>query len=277
MTVGALPNMIITGAMKAGTTSLHNYLSLHSEIEMSAVKELDFFIRPEAERDLEWLRRQFTGGTPVRGYSSPRYTNRPETEGLAGAIRDALGEIQLIYLIRDPVERAISHWIHLAAREIEERPIDEALSDFSSTYVQSSRYMFQLEPLIEAFGRERVLVLSSDELLASRRATLVRVFEFLGVNPGFDSPLIDREWETKSQKTRRLTVARNWAKRSGFSHVWSRLPTRFRWEVTRALGSGRPVPQPQLADEVRESLERYLAPELEAARALAGSSAAISP
>jgi hypothetical protein len=75
---GALPNLIIIGGLKCGTTSLHHYLNLHPEIAMSRPKELNFFVA-ELNWPLgrDWYAGHFDAAVPVRGESSPHYTNRP--------------------------------------------------------------------------------------------------------------------------------------------------------------------------------------------------------
>ena len=83
---GALPNLIVIGSQKCGTSGLHHYLGLHPEISMSAPKELDFFV---AERNhpqgLGWYRGHFDAQAKVRGESSPNYTAFPSTSGSPSA------------------------------------------------------------------------------------------------------------------------------------------------------------------------------------------------
>lgn len=75
-----LPNLIIIGAMKCGTTSLHSYLSLHPEIKMSRQKELDFFVdRYNWHRRIDWYQSQFKGKAKIYGKSSPNYSKYPRT------------------------------------------------------------------------------------------------------------------------------------------------------------------------------------------------------
>jgi hypothetical protein len=73
-----LPNLIVIGAMKSGTTSLHHYLGLHPEVHMSPTKELDFFINEKNWiRGLNWYHSQFKEKRPIVGESSPNYTKHP--------------------------------------------------------------------------------------------------------------------------------------------------------------------------------------------------------
>src|SRR5689334_23609212 len=81
---GALPNLIILGGLKCGTTSLHHYLNLHPQIAMSRPKELNFFVEElNWELGSDWYTSHFDPDADVRGETSPHYTNRPRFEGVA--------------------------------------------------------------------------------------------------------------------------------------------------------------------------------------------------
>src|SRR5215211_1496876 len=152
-----LPNLIVIGGLKCGTTSLHHYLNLHPQVEMSRPKELNFFVA-ELNWPLgaDWYASHFEASAPIRGESSPHYTNRPRFNGVAARMRSVLGEPGLIYMVRDPLDRMLSHYIHNVAGGYEDRPLTEALADPHSSYVARSRYFFQLEPYLEAFGGRRI-------------------------------------------------------------------------------------------------------------------------
>ena len=87
----ALPNLIIIGGLKCGTTSIHHYLGLHPEIQMSKPKELNFFVEElNWDLGLDWYASRFDDRFEVRGESSPHYTNLPRFEGVAERIQRAL-------------------------------------------------------------------------------------------------------------------------------------------------------------------------------------------
>src|ERR687898_136777 len=76
--VGALPNLVVLGAQKCGTSGLHFYLDLHPEIAMSMPKELNFFIEERGwPRGTDWYMQHFDPDAPIRGESSPNYTTYP--------------------------------------------------------------------------------------------------------------------------------------------------------------------------------------------------------
>ena len=134
---GALPNLIVIGGLKCGTTSLHHYLNLHPEIAMSRPKELNFFVA-ELNWDLgpDWYASHFDRAAPVRGETSPHYTNLPRFGGVAERMREVLGaEARIVYMVRDPIDRMLSHYLHNVGGGYESRPLETALADPDSAYV----------------------------------------------------------------------------------------------------------------------------------------------
>ena len=259
---GALPNLIVIGGLKCGTTSLHHYLNLHPEIGMSRPKELNFFVAElNWELGPDWYRSHFPASAAVRGETSPHYTNRPRFEGVAARMRDTLGaDARIVYMVRDPIDRLLSHYLHNVGGGYEARELAAAVADPQSAYVQRGLYAFQLEAYLEAFAADRVLVVSREELGRDRDATVRRVFEFAGVDPGFTSPEFDREWETGSGKGsggfRLMDRAVRVPGLRTLDRNFDRLPERLRWLVERLVhdpGSGE-APKPELDAELRERL-----------------------
>ncbi len=259
---GALPNLIIIGGLKCGTTSLHHYLNLHPEIAMSRPKELNFFVA-ELNWPLgtDWYAGHFDRTAPVRGESSPHYTNRPSFGGVAERMRDVLGdEVRLIYVVRDPIDRMLSHYLHNVGGGYDDRSLADALTDPASSYVSRSRYFFQLEPYIEAFGGERVEIVSREGLKADRPATMRRAFGFLGVDPGFTSERFEREWETGVAKAgSRFRLMDRAVRLPGLRAIdrnFDRLPESLRWLVERLIHDPRAgeAPKPELPGSLRARL-----------------------
>jgi Sulfotransferase domain len=258
---GALPNLVVIGGLKCGTTSLHHYLNLHPEIGMSRPKELNFFVA-ELNWDLgvDWYRSHFPADAPVRGETSPHYTNRPGFEGVAERMRETLGaDARVVYMVRHPIERLLSHYLHNVGGGYETRDLAEVIGP-ESAYVQRGLYAFQLEPYLEAFGADRVLVIGREELARERDATVRRAFEFAGVDPAFTSPEFEREWETGSAKGsggfRLMDRAVRLPGLRALDRNFDRLPERMRWLVERLVhdpGSGE-AEKPALDPELRERL-----------------------
>lgn len=265
--------MFVIGALKAGTTSLHSYLDAHPEIGMSTIKELNYFVdQYNWGRGEAWYRSQFDPSLPVRGESSPMYAMRPGSERVAGRIQRLSPDAKLIYVVRDPVERAISHYVHAQAVGIEMRPIDDALSDLDCDYVGTSRYRFQLDPYLQRFGEERLLVVSQEDMRNDRRAVLRRAFGFLGVDETFDSAEFDREWMVSAERGPVFSAAAGFAQRLGVRRLWARLPAGARWMITRRLSQGRKgaTERPEPSPEVRARLVEALADDASELRKLTG-------
>ena len=165
----ALPNLIIIGGLKCGTTSIHHYLGLHPEIQMSKPKELNFFVE-ELNWDLgmDWYRARFDDRFAVRGESSPHYTNLPRFTGVAERIERHCPDAKLLYMVRDPINRVLSHWVHATGAGYESGEMDEVLSRPDCAYVQRSMYWMQLQPYLERFDRDRIEVITAEELQDDR-------------------------------------------------------------------------------------------------------------
>jgi hypothetical protein len=275
---GALPNLIVIGGLKCGTTSLHHYLNLHPEIAMSRPKELNFFVA-ELNWDLgpEWYASHFDRAAPVRGETSPHYTNLPRFRGVAARMRDVLGaEPRIVYMVRDPIDRMLSHYLHNVGGGYESRPLETALASPDSAYVARSRYAMQAEPYLEAFGAERVLIVTREELRDKRLATMQRAFEFAGVDAGFASPQFEREWETGGGKQdggfRLMDRAVRLPGLRALDRNFDRLPESLRWVVERIVHDPDrgASPKPELPEELRARLRELLAGDMERLEAIAG-------
>src|SRR5688500_4466677 len=121
---GAPPNLIVIGGLKCGTTSLHHYLNLHPQIAMSRPKELNFFVEElNWELGTDWYTSHFDPAADVRGETSPHYTNRPRFEGVAERIAESAPGARLIYMVRDPIKRLLSHYVHNVAGGYEQRSL----------------------------------------------------------------------------------------------------------------------------------------------------------
>ena len=230
------PTFVIIGAAKAGTTAMHRFLEKHPQVYMSAEKETHFFALDgrdpgfQAPGDEQHFNRrciyrprsyveQFT--TPesmsedvtARGESSPSYLYYPF---VAERLAVAKPEIKLIVLLRDPVERAHSSYVHLCRAGSEDAGSFErglALEDervaanfsFLWHYRRASRYAEQLKPYFERFPREQILVLHHEDFLARPENVFRRVLGFIGVDPDFTTDL--RVKHNVSVVTRSETLA----------------------------------------------------------------------
>jgi hypothetical protein len=261
-----LPNLVIVGGMKCGTTSLHKYLAAHPEVFMSEEKELGFFTSwSMRDRGLSWYEKQFPVAASVRGESSPIYTAWPHVLGVPEAIAATLPEVKLIYLVRDPIERIVSHYLHRFGRGEESRELAEVAADpefEDSRYVAESRYAMQLERYFAVFDREDILVIQQEALEHQRAETLRTVFRFLRVDEDFTSPFFHRRYNVArdERRSRRMTQrARSVVGAERFDAVAARVPRVVRRGLDRSLW--RKIEPPALPASAHERLVRLLAPD----------------
>lgn len=191
---GRLPNFLIIGAMRSGTTSLARYLDAHPEVFMAPTKEVRYFDRHHDE-GLDWYRAHFAGaaGAPMVGEATQTYLyDREAMERMAGAVPDA----RLVAVLRDPVDRAYSHyWLNKArAREplgfleaLDAEPERLARGDLDSrffySYADRGRYVHQLRRLEQHYPRERICLVLFDDLRDDPHSAYAQVLQFLDVAP----------------------------------------------------------------------------------------------
>lgn len=203
-----LPNLIIIGAQKCGTTSLHYYLGRHPQIAMSRLKELKFFsVEGNWHKGVAWYESQFDSRRPIRGEASPHYTFHPTFAGVPQRMHALIPEAKLIYLLRHPIERIIAQYIHQVDDGREQRPLPEALADLDNNpYVLRSLYGMQLEQYLPYFPLRNILIITQEELLQNRQPTLAKVFRFLGVDDSFQSLAWNRQKHSSAEKRRKNRV-----------------------------------------------------------------------
>jgi hypothetical protein len=273
----AMPNLIIIGGLKCGTTSIHHYLGLHPEIQMSKPKELNFFVEElNWDLGLDWYASRFDDRFKVRGESSPHYTNLPRYEGVPERIRTHCPDAKLIYMVRDPIKRILSHWMHATGAGYETRDMIEVLSDPDTQYVNRSRYWTQLQPYLEHFDRSQIEVITQEELQADRDGTMRKAFAYAGVDENFSSEQFDREWEKSAAKSGdKYQFMEKLIKLPGFRSFdrnFDRLPERMRWLVEKVVHDPEKpaAPKPVLPDDLRETLRGRFVEEVPELQKFAG-------
>ena len=180
-------NLFVVGAMKSGSTTLHDYLSEHRDIFMSPVKEPGFFV-PEiwGDRGADEYLALFRNVHKEKyiGESSTDYTKQPTYKNVANRIFQYNSEAKIIYIVRNPVLRTISHYYHNKRdleRHAEIRPIIKAIES-DVTYTAYSNYAMQIKPYIVKFGFHNVMVLTLESLIAEPEKALRKIFNWLEVD-----------------------------------------------------------------------------------------------
>jgi hypothetical protein len=215
---GALPDFVIIGAQKSGTTSLYHLLARHPYVEPAATKELHYFDGLLGE-GVEWYRRCFPaprwkdGRRTITGEATPYYLFHPHA---ARRMAEVIPQARLIALLRNPVDRAYSHYHQVAKRgfeplgfedaiEAEEERLrvekarmleDEHYASFSYqrfSYLSRGIYVDQLLHWSKYFSDEQMLVLKSEDFFERTPETLKLVLDFLRLP----------EWEPESPEVRK--------------------------------------------------------------------------
>jgi len=181
------PNFLVIGAQKCGTSTLCDLLARHPDVFMTDPKEPHFFSDDAVyARGLDWYARLFEGaeGHAAIGEGSTSYTMSALRPHAAERIARTLPSARLVYIVRHPMERIVSHWMHARTRgRRESLPLADAIRR-RSMYLDTSRYLSQIDRYRRSFSDDRILVLFLDDLSRDRIPTLRRCFEFLGVDSG---------------------------------------------------------------------------------------------
>jgi len=269
---GALPNLIVIGAQKCGTSGLHYYLGLHPEVSMSRPKELNFFIEERNfPRGEAWYRRHFDPEAKVRGESSPNYTAYPQHTGVPERMASLIPDAKLVYLVRDPLERIAAHWVHNYAKRREKGDLATTLKHPNTSYIVRSQYAMQLQEFLRHFDRDQIVVLDQMDLRDHRAETLRRVFELVGVDPEFSHPQFEQERHQTSRKTRATRAAAR-LDRASRSRAGRRLPRNFWFLLDERLPLRRPIPRPDVREALGPEVMKVLRDDAEHLRELTGQS-----
>jgi hypothetical protein len=209
--LGPLPSFLIIGFGKCGTTYLYERLQDHPNVYPSLRKEVNYFIF-RYDESVDWYRAHFAparsyvgSGIVATGEASPGYVLNP---GAPRRIAELLPDVKLIALVRDPVERAYSQYHHQRRLGVEPLPTFEAALDaeperirgqkerlernpdytgdfawYTLSYLMQGIYADYLEPWLDLYPRDQLLVIPSGKLYKDSTATLQEIAGFIGLPP----------------------------------------------------------------------------------------------
>jgi hypothetical protein len=270
------PDFIIIGGMKCGTTSLHYYLNCHPDISMSVEKELNFFIyKKNWHKGIDWYQSQFQGQGKIYGEASPNYTSFPRWTETASLMSKIVPDVKLIYLVREPIQRLISHYVHKLADGGENRPIEEALADFEDNYhnpyICRSRYYLQLEQYLRYFDDANILIITTEELYYYPEQVLPKIFRFLGVSDNINYINCRKRLHESVLKRRKTALGNHIAQLPIMAKI-NNFPPSLRHHVNTLIyfPFSTPVSKPILNSELRQRLIEYLKEDVEQLRQFTG-------
>ena len=186
-TPDGLPDFLIIGGMKCGSTTLFRDLEAHPRIHFPIDKEPatlchDDVLTEAGTRAYAELFKD-AGADQITGEASTDYTKLPDHAGVASRAHALLGDgVRLVYVLRDPIKRLLSHHRHDGDQGLVPANLDEAIERCPGL-VEYSRYAAQLEPWLDAFGREAILLVRFEDYVTDRDAQCARVCTHLGVDP----------------------------------------------------------------------------------------------
>jgi hypothetical protein len=268
-----LPNLIIVGAARSGTTSLHRYLDQHPQIFMSKPKETNFFCFKNNtpplngpfddfflkkcivnQKDYEDLFIPVREGIIIRGESSPCYLQYPST---AKNIKKTIPDCKIIISLRDPIERCFSHFRLLTKLGHETLTFEEALNaekerlnkgwraDYQ--YTANSHYYDKVNRYLSIFGEDNVEIILFEELIKNSHRKASDIFRFLGIN---DSVVIsEMKQHNYSGFVRSKIIQKYFLRPHPIKKVAKIIPRQIRTRIYDGLKSYNTVKTSQTLDE----------------------------
>jgi len=180
------PNFLVIGAMKSGTTSIYKLLGNHPEINICLIKEPRFFNlevdgQGSWELGLDWYRNLYYPAAGLTGEVSTSYTDFPEHQGVPQRIHSINAEARIVYVLRNPVDRALSHYCHRVIMGREERLIHRAMGKGINRYITQGMYFLQLQQYMQLFPMKQICVLMAENMWKNPDATKKHLARFLEI------------------------------------------------------------------------------------------------
>lgn len=254
---GRLPGLFVIGAMKSGTNYLRKLLGRHPSIFMTEVDEPSYFVDPDELKAIwpeMWARGYWrdernylqlfasAGDAAILGETSTNYTKIPLVSGVAERLHMFNPDARLIYLLRDPVERAVSHYWHMVRYHSECRSIAAAIRQ-DPQYVAVSHYAMQLAPFRERFGDDRIMVLTHESLVRDPLTTAETLYRWLGLDPACVDVAGFKDPEHVTPEAFRMPI-------------WNGLPRKL-WQSSSVRHISKHLPR-RLQTQLREATNRYV-------------------
>ena len=250
-----LPNFLIIGAARSGTTSLYNQIKRHPDIFVASEKEPTFFSENGEGKwhlGIDWYENLFKewNGESAVGEASTSYTKAPVYGDAPAKIYEVIPDARLIYILRDPMAQIVSHYRHMVYFYGLRHSLDNALMN-SSFLVDVASYGYQLKNCLQCFRLEKILVIQFEEYIADPVRCSKGVFRFLEVDDRVSLPV------TKADNTSDGWRIERWPRVQKRLKGWQRLPRLLKWMLTK------PLPQPSMNEASYERVMGVIGPDVD--------------
>ena len=267
---GKLPNLLIIGAMKSGTTSLHNYLSKHPDIYMSKPKEIHYYADEDYHtKSIDWYKNFFKTNKKIAGTTPQSYTkcHNKYYRNIPERIVKNSPDIKMIYIVRDPIERYKSHILESYHCD---SPKDVKYSIESENYLKTSMYYMQISEYLKFFNLIQIHILSLEDLTENHLVEINKIFAFLNISKLSDNSVFNFMSNTAEQKTLAFVVKNNFFFKIG-NKIAPKLNEKIAYTFTNIFLKNQ-IKKPNLSSEKINELKRKLKPDIEKFRELTGKS-----
>ncbi len=262
-------DFFIVGAPKSGTTSLYNYLKQHPNVEMSSIKEPDYFTsnifkneniyyQKERINNLDDYHRLFSQSNCVRGEASVSYLFY---DGVAEDIFNYNNHAKIIIMLREPSDRAYSHYLMDCRLGYNSESFESIFlkksthvnaTKFYQQYIQLGEYSAQLKRYLNVFGKKNVLVLDYESFKLNTENSLKKLFRFLNLNTNIK---IDT-----TQKHNTFLLPKNIIIKKLYKNFLLRkLASLFPYKINKKIKNYLfySSTKPKISDELKSMLNKY--------------------
>ena len=258
-----LPDFVCIGSMRAGTTTLYDYCAQHPEIGVSRIKETDYFIKSKnLHKGLNWYKELFPKRAKVSGEFSPNYSKASVFPDVPERMHAVIPNAKIIYIVRHPVDRAISQYNHAYFSGQNPPDVAHLLGTHEWAHlIDTSSYMRQMKLYLKYYHASQLLILNFDDLIKNPCGTLAKVSDFLGVSNDWSLDAVNCKNASISLAALPKSVFRA-AEFPMFSALKSYIPHRFRQWVKLRLETKKLRIPPVFPDNVKLAMWMDMYPDI---------------
>lgn len=265
-----LVDFIVIGAMRAGTTLLHDILSRHPQIGMARMKETDYFIASKnLPRGDAWYISQFSDDRPIRGEVSPNYTKLRDFPGVPERIHRACPDVRLIYVLRDPLQRAVSQYDHSwNMGELRETPAEMAGGHEYRSILDASSYARQLAAYHDYFPPAQILIVDFEQFIADPQPQIDAILHHIGAAPMTVPAMAQQNGNDELRRVPKPLLRLTQSRLRPL--LTAAIGPRLRGRLRRLLARGPVRNAPAFPDSLRQAMHAELTPDVTRLRQMTG-------